>query len=371
MLKSVFKKISYLLIATGAMVLFMGVTCVRADVIKGETSLCGASYIIDNFYKNADDVIIEDEDAFVSTLLSNDLSLPDNAAFAKVDAFLNVRKAATTDSDIIGYLPKNGLCYIVSDPEYGFVKIKSGELEGYVSTDYLYKGLQAKEKLDEIAPILATVNSAGVVNLRSTPSTHEDNKVDTLNKGESVLVNKLNQVVLGEDKSEWVSVIYENQTCYILKKYVDVGRNLVYGCTVEDVIGNIGIKNVTAMRAGIITEAKKHLGLKYVWSGMSLTKGADCSGFCCAVFSKCGFDLENIAGRSSSTQAASLAGRKVSYEDAKPGDLVFYKLKKGRISHVAIYLGGGKIIHESSNSGGVIISDIDCMKVAMIKNFLD
>ncbi len=371
MFKSVCKKIAYLLIATGAMILFMGVTVVRADVIKGETSLCGASYVIDNFYKNADEIIIEDEDAFVSTLLSNDLSLPDNAAFAKVDSFLNIRKDATTDSEIIGYLPKNGICYVVSDPQYGFVKITSGDVEGYVATEYLYRGIAAKAKIDEIAPIQATVNS-GAVNLRCTPSMNsKDNIVDTLYKGMSVNVSKTNQIVLGDDKSEWVTVIYNDSPCYILKKYVTVGRNLVYGCTVEDVVGDIGVKNVTALRASIITEAKKHLGLKYVWSGKSLTKGADCSGFCCAVFSKCGFDLESTAGRSSSSQAASLSGRKVKYEDAKPGDLVYYSLKSGRVSHVAIYLGGGKIIHESSNAGGVVISDIDCMKVTMIKNFLD
>ena len=371
MLKSVFKKISYLFIATGAMILFMGVTAVRADIVKGETSLCGASFLIDNFFDNADDDTIEDENAFVSSLLSNDLSLPDNTAFAKVEDYLNIRKEATTDSDIIGYLPKNGVCYITSDDQYGFVKIKSGEVEGYVATNYLYRGLELKLKLDKIAPIMATVNT-GAVNLRSTPSMNNtENIVDTLYKGEAINVSNTNQIVLGEDKSEWVTVLYDNQPAYILKKYVDVGRNLVDACTVEDVLGDIDVKNVTALRAAIITEAKKHMGLKYVWGGTSLTKGSDCSGFCCAVFDKCGFDLNGTAGRSSSTQAASSAGRTVTYENAKPGDLVYYSLKNGRVSHVAIYLGGGKIIHESSSSGGVVISDIDCMRVTKIKNFLD
>ncbi|MCR5829556.1 MAG: C40 family peptidase [Lachnospiraceae bacterium] len=368
MFKSAIKKISYLFMATGAMILLMGYTVAHADVINGETSLCGASFVIDSFYDNADDIITEDEDTFVSTLLSNDMSLPDNAAFAKVDAFLNIRKAATTDSDIIGYLPRNGVCYIISDPEYGFVRISSGEVEGYVATDYLYTGISARSKVEEIAPVKATVNT-GAVNLRKAPSL-ESEIVTTLSKNESLNVDKNNQVVLGNDKSEWVTVIYKDQPAYILKKYVNVGRNLVYACTVEEVIGDIGIKNVTALRAAIITEAKKHLGLKYVWGGLSLSKGADCSGFCCAVFAKCGFDLLDI-GRSSYTLAGSSYGRKVTYEEAKPGDLVFYKLKKGRVSHVAIYLGGGKIIHESSNSGCAVISDIDCMKVAMIKNFID
>ena len=371
MLRSVCKKISYLFIATGAMVLFMGFTSVRADVITGETSLCGASFVIDNFYNNADDVIIEDEDTFVSSLLSNDYSIPDNAAFAKVDSLLNIRAAASTDTDILGYLPRNGICFLESDPEYGFVKISSGDVKGYVAKEYLYTSIGAKAKAEEIAPVRATVN-APVLNIRSTPEKNsKDNLVEELFSGQSVNVVKGNKIVLDSDKNEWVAVEYDGETCYVMKKYVDVGRTFTYACSVEDVIGETDSKNVTALRASIILEAKKHIGLKYVWSGMSLTKGADCSGFCCAVFSKCGFDLEHIAGRSSSTQAASSAGRKVTYAEAKPGDLVFYRLKKGRISHVAIYLGGGKIIHESSSSGGVIISDIDCMKVAMIKNFLD
>jgi len=369
MVKSVSNKIAYIFFAVCAFVLFAGVTSAKAEVFKGENSLCGGSFVIDEFYKNADDVITENEDSFVSSLLSSSEELPGNIAFAKVDAFLNIRKGPSTDSEIIGYLPKDGFCYILSDPENNFVKIESGDVTGYASLDYLYIGSEAREKSDTLGAVRATVSN-GLVNIRSSKYIDDDNIVGQIAKGQSLEVSK--ELVLSDDdeEREWVEVEYDGQTCYMVKKYVDVGRKLVYACSIDDVFGENGYKNVTALRAAIVTEAKKHMGLKYVWGGLSLSKGADCSGFCCAVYGKCGFDLLGIA-RSSASLAASSQGRKVSYEEAKPGDLVFYRLKKGRISHVAMYLGGGQIIHESSSSGGVVISDINCMKVAMIKNYLD
>ena len=49
----------------------------------------------------------------------------------------------------------------------------------------------------------------------------------------------------------------------------------------------------------------------------------------------------------------------VPYKEKKRGDLLFYAGKKGKVSHVAIYLGGGKVIHSAKSIGGVKITDID------------
>lgn len=368
-MRRVLSRIKYVLLIAFALTAFLGITAASADVIKGETSLCGASYVIDHFYKNADEFLIVDEEAVASSLLSDEIVIPDNVAIAKVDSFLNIRKEASTDSEIIGYLPKDGMCIVKSNAINGWVKIESGDIEGYVSTDYLYMDLSGRIKATNLANLKAVVN-IGTVNFRSTPSTKDDdNIICTLTRGDSLLVIEQNIVNKEDDNILWIKAALGDTEGYITKKYVDCKFNWVLACSVQDVVGDIDCTNITALRAGIITEAKKHIGLRYKWGGTSLTSGADCSGFCCAVFEKCGFDLMSIA-RTSYQLAGSSYGRKVSYEDAKPGDLVFYSLK-GRVSHVAIYLGGGQIIHESSSSNSVIISDINCMKVTCIKNFID
>lgn len=87
--------------------------------------------------------------------------------------------------------------------------------------------------------------------------------------------------------------------------------------------------------------ACQFVGNPYVAGGTSLTDGADCSGFVWAVYKQYGYNLP----RNSTAQRT--AGREVSYEDAQPGDIICYA------GHVAIYLGGGRIVHASTQRTGI------------------
>ena len=95
--------------------------------------------------------------------------------------------------------------------------------------------------------------------------------------------------------------------------------------------------------------AKQFRGNPYVWGGTSLTNGADCSGFVLSIFAKYGIYLPH------SSRAQANMGTKISMSEARPGDLVFYS-KGGRINHVAIYIGGGQVIHASSPKTGIRIT---------------
>ncbi len=92
-------------------------------------------------------------------------------------------------------------------------------------------------------------------------------------------------------------------------------------------------------------------GNPYVYGGTSLTKGADCSGFTMSVFKEFGCELPRVAA------AQYEASRKKELSEIEPGDLVFYG--RGGISHVALYIGNGKIIHASTSASGIKISDYD------------
>ena len=98
----------------------------------------------------------------------------------------------------------------------------------------------------------------------------------------------------------------------------------------------------------LIAYAKKFLGNPYRYGGTSLTSGTDCSGFVMRVFQK--FDVS--LPRSSREQAQ--CGKRVSLSNLKPGDLLFYG-SSSYISHVAIYIGGGRIIHASNYRTGICI----------------
>lgn len=94
----------------------------------------------------------------------------------------------------------------------------------------------------------------------------------------------------------------------------------------------------------VVNYATQFVGNPYVWGGTSLTNGADCSGFTMSVFAKFGVSLPH----SSAAQASSGVG--VSYSQAQPGDLICYS------GHVAIYMGGGQIVHASNAKDGIKIS---------------
>ena len=97
----------------------------------------------------------------------------------------------------------------------------------------------------------------------------------------------------------------------------------------------------TPAGAAVIEQARKYLGVPYLWGGTDPTRGLDCSGFAQLVFRSQGIELPRV----SSQQAT--AGRAVgSLAQAQPGDLLFFDYSPSRpgIDHVGIYVGDGQMI---------------------------
>ncbi|HIV17615.1 MAG TPA: C40 family peptidase [Candidatus Alectryocaccobium stercorigallinarum] len=99
----------------------------------------------------------------------------------------------------------------------------------------------------------------------------------------------------------------------------------------------------SALGAQIVAYAKQFVGNPYVYGGNSLTNGIDCSGFTQQIYGHFGISLPRTSGSQRS------AGRAVSYAEAQPGDLICYS------GHVAIYIGGGAIVHAANESLGITI----------------
>lgn len=104
----------------------------------------------------------------------------------------------------------------------------------------------------------------------------------------------------------------------------------------------------------IVNTGKKFLGLPYLWAGMS-GFGFDCSGFTYTLYHANGI----VIPRDSSVQAKH--GTSVERENLQAGDLLFfaYDQGKGRVHHVAVYIGDGKMIHSPNSSTHVRIDAID------------
>ena len=96
--------------------------------------------------------------------------------------------------------------------------------------------------------------------------------------------------------------------------------------------------------------AVQFVGNPYVYGGSSLTNGTDCSGFTMSVMANFGIGLARTAADQS------YGGTSVAISDIMPGDLLFYSDGSG-ISHVALYIGGGQIVHAATESQGIIISN--------------
>lgn len=99
--------------------------------------------------------------------------------------------------------------------------------------------------------------------------------------------------------------------------------------------------NGSATGKDIANYACKFVGNPYVLGGTSLTNGADCSGFTMSVYKAYGYSIP----RTSTAQRS--AGRGVTYAEAQPGDIICYA------GHVAIYIGGGRIVHASTPATGI------------------
>ena len=109
---------------------------------------------------------------------------------------------------------------------------------------------------------------------------------------------------------------------------------------------NVALKPASKTGNALLDEAYSHLGTRYRY-GASRSGAFDCSGFTSYVYKKSGVTIP----RTSAQQAT--VGQKIDKGDLAQGDLVFFKTRGSRISHVGIYIGGGKFIHASSGGGRV------------------
>lgn len=329
-------------------ILSAGVASILEDVMSSSTS--NTTYIEE---KMATTVVIEEEDtpkAISVSIEKEDNWGYTNLGIANVTNHLNVRKEPSERGTLVGKLPRNAACEIISI-EDGWAKIKSGKVDGYCSTEFLFMGEDAITKGKEVASLVAIVNTE-TLKVREEPNT-ECAVITLIPRGEELEVEEIMD-------NGWVKFLLDDEAAYVSGEYVDVEEHLDKAVTLTELMYGQGVSDV---RVSLVQYAKQFIGNPYVWGGTSLTNGADCSGFTMSIYKKYGITLPHHAA----SQAK--LGTKVSLSEALPGDLVFYD-KNGVINHVAIYIGGGQVVHASNAKTGIKISNVTYRTPAAIRRFI-
>lgn len=257
---------------------------------------------------------------------------------------VSIRSAASTDADKLDVLVGSYSITRTGVGDNGWSKVDYNGQTGYIKSEYLTttkpaaasdSTQQTTEKKQETKE---TVYATAGVNIRAKASADAD-KIGTLAACGSITRT-------GKTSSGWSRVDYNGQTGYIKSDYLTTTKPTVTSNTTAS-----STSSSSSLGQQIADFAVQYVGYPYVYGGNSLTNGVDCSGFTQQVYLHFGYSIP----RRASIQAT--VGTSVAISDLQPGDLVFYGDSEG-VGHVVIYIGNGKVVHASTPSKGIIISDL-------------
>lgn len=346
------------------------------------------------------------EETQTAEIEEKDAKVESDQVVANIDSYLNIRADNSEDSEVVGKFYNGNVGTLVHKGKEWSV-VASGNAYGYVKNDYLLFGDDAEQYIENNCDQVAKV-TAETLNVRADEST--DSEIVTQSDADSALT------VLSEDNG-WVKVaVSEDQVGYVSSDYVYLDYVYETAVTIEEeqaalaaqeqeneqqtteapateapattqtteapateattqaqtteapkkeekvtstdvVVKDESSSTETVKQASsgsasgqaVADYAVQFVGNPYVYGGTSLTNGADCSGFVQSVYKNFGYSLS----RTAASQAGD--GKKVSLDSLQPGDLLFYH----GYGHVAIYIGGGQVVHASNKATGIKISSYD------------
>ena len=364
---------------------------------SGDIAEAGSSLLLSSVGTNAVSNVLG-QDVIADTGKTN------SVAVASSPETVSVRSEASEDGAVVGRMKANDVATVLEDDGGEWIRIKSGDVVGYVKREELVEG-KAAEKLAELTKqtTAKVMTASSALNVRSGPGTDYD-IITGLPAGTEIDVS-------GEEDG-WIRVnLPEYGEGYISADYAEVDTGYPTADTAEEIedmegdyAANLQNAKIETARAEKILEsaqsltedsfvdeetaltvicaasdavvaaealleeaqqeyddnymsgqavvdyAMQFLGNPYVYGGTSLTHGCDCSGFTMGVFAHFGISLPHYdaSQRSYGTNVGSLS-------NAQPGDLVcFY-------GHVGIYIGNNQIVHASTPRSGIKVSDLSYM----------
>ncbi|MCM1246391.1 MAG: C40 family peptidase [Roseburia sp.] len=333
--------------------------------------------------------------------------------------YVNVRKKPNTDSKVVGKLYR-GSAAKIKDKVGDWVKIRSGHVEGYIKSDYLAIGFSAEKLVDKFGTKIATVNTE-TLKVREAKNTDcavltlvsGEESFEVLREDKEWVKIMVDGDTKGFVSKEYVKITVKFKKAVSIEEEREEARKKAAaeaaaaqaalpqqpaqsssssqsssnsgsssshkssssshkssssksgssgkssssnkssgnGGSSEESSSNSGDVVGSGDGSSIASYALQFVGNPYVYGGSSLTNGTDCSGFSQAVFRKFGISLPRTSGEQAGV------GKKISVSSARAGDLIFYA-RNGHINHVAICIGGGRVVHASNPSTGITTSNI-------------
>ena len=256
---------------------------------------------------------------YVETELKN---VYEDMAFTQVEegSYLFVRTEPSQDSEWVGKLYEADAAKVIG-PVGEWTQIESGNVTGYVKTEYILTGESAEEKAKAIVA----------------------------EKKPEVDVETLDEAKAEELAAECFS--------YAESKEEEAARLAEEAAKAEEEAKAAEAETVGNGQA-VVDYAMQFVGNPYVWGGTSLTNGADCSGFVQSVYANFGVSML----RTSSAMRS--AGTEVSYSEAVPGDVICYE------GHVGIYIGNGQIVNAIDEAHGIGVSSATYTNIITVRRLL-
>ena len=298
---SILKKGLFLVTTAGAITAFPATAYADDAAAEDVLPQMGIEEVLNNCYQAEQEIAVEEY--LVPTEKGEYLDM----AFANVETFLYIRSEPTKESEWVGKLYPDYAAKILG-PVGEWTKIESGEVTGYVCSEYIIVGNSAEQKAQEMVQDSET-----------------EDPTDAFTYAESK-----------EEEEERLAREAEEAA---LRAQEEAAAK-----------GGTG--------QAIVDFACQFIGNPYVWGGTSLTNGADCSGFVQSVFANFGISLPRT------TRDLVSVGTPVSYDQAIPGDIILYD------GHVGIYMGNGQIVNAINSAQGIGILPATYTSIVTVRRLI-
>ena len=318
-------------------------------------------------------------------------SVYDSIAISQVSNYVNVRSLPSTDGEIVGKIYNDCAATILA-VEGDWYKIESGNVQGYIKSEYFITGDEAEAAAIRCGYVNATV-IADTLNVRDGQGTDctlltqlpQGGVFDVIQYGDGWVYLNVDGDVQGWVSMDYVEIDVAFDTAMTLEEeqamLEEEARRAAEAAEAERIAreareaeearraaeaqaeqeqaaqaAQSALQQTTdnsssaALRNAVVAYALQFVGNPYVYGGTSLTNGTDCSGFTMSVYSYFGYSLPHQSGSQSGY------GTPVSTDSLLPGDLLFYSSGGSGIGHVALYIGNGQVVHASTPATGIKIS---------------